>query len=92
MQVGAIDLNRRDSASAIDPFDFAQGRPSIAGAVRVNRPYLIAALPMALLQLEGSAAYNLVIDQNVHAVGADAECARAEPQPSGLQLVTDNEP
>ena len=34
-------------------------------AVRVNRPYLIAAFTDCLLQLKGSAAYNLAVDIDV---------------------------
>jgi hypothetical protein len=31
-----------------------------------------------LSQREGGAAYNLAVDDDVHAIGADSECARAQ--------------
>jgi hypothetical protein len=44
----------------------------------VNRPYLNAALPNRLLQLESSAAYNLVVDLDINAVRADSELTGAQ--------------
>src|SRR6266480_1007464 len=38
----------------------------------------LLATAKGLFELEGSAAYNLVVDQNVHAIGTGPECARAE--------------
>ena len=43
------------------------------GEILIN----VAAVAEDLLQLEGAAAYNLVVDLDVNTIGADSKCAGA---------------